>query len=432
MVHLKQLLAGLKATTAHTRASLHGRWTTRETGLSTAWARAGEALAPGRRWLAGWLSNLTGLLPGSKPQRTRLPPADQSNPVGGGPGGSRVSAPPAREYLGRRRKSCWAFFQQFNERATSSRAPAKIASKFNTSAKQLRQIDWGNTLDSWRTQLKSWAGYVVRWSRRRSNSWAAAIPRRVVPAGRIPSLAGSSRTLRYDVVRLGHCSWTNAVSTWQVVVAKLSDYAMRRGLTMARNSRSKSPSLIYLGNRTEFLRVDPECPLGYARQLWSAKAMDAYLIARGATDWDEEIQVHGECPIGYVRQVLVDPSLRQDESAEFHPESFLLILSDAYSKVVESRAGDIQDFAPVVPLVDVYARLTSPQESCKDYSKQEFTRDVYRLHASGVDTTEDGAKVSFPISRGVRGKTLTTTNETGGEVRYYGIRFHQRSPVAQS
>ena len=35
-------------------------------------------------------------------------------------------------------------------------------------------------------------------------------------------------------------------------------------------------------------------------------------------------------------------------------------------------------------------------------------------------------------SRGVRGKTLTTTNETGGEVRYYGIRFLQRTPVAQA
>ncbi len=185
--------------------------------------------------------------------------------------------------------------------------------------------------------------------------------------------------------------------------------------------------------------------------------VDAYLIARGATDWDAEIQVDGECPIGYVRQVLVDispeqvkpsplqepadpspqqilvePSPEQVEPAEFHPESFLLILFDAYSQVVENRAGDIQDFAPVVPLVDVYSRVTSSEEWSKDYSRQEFARDIYRLHISGVDTTEDGAKVSFPISRGVRGKTLTTTNETGGEVRYYGIRFLLRSPVTQA
>ena len=130
-------------------------------------------------------------------------------------------------------------------------------------------------------------------------------------------------------------------------------------------------------------------------------------------------------------QMMVDPLPQQVEAAEFHPESFLLVLFDAYSKVVENRNGAIQDFAPVVPLVDVYSWVTSSEERINNYSRQEFARDIYRLHSSGVDTTKDGAKVSFPISRGVRGKTLTTTNETGGEVRYYGIRLLQKSPVAQ-
>ena len=129
-------------------------------------------------------------------------------------------------------------------------------------------------------------------------------------------------------------------------------------------------------------------------------------------------------------QMMVDTLSPQVETARFRPESFLLILFDAYSKVVENRYGDIQDFAPVVPLVDVYSWVTPLEERIKNYSKQEFARDISRLHRSGVDTTQDGTKVSFPISRGVRGKTLTTTNETGGEVRYYGIRFLQRSPVA--
>ena len=131
-------------------------------------------------------------------------------------------------------------------------------------------------------------------------------------------------------------------------------------------------------------------------------------------------------------QMMVDPFPQQVEAAEFQAESFLLILFDAYSKVVENRNGDIQDFAPVVPLVDVYSWVTSSEERSKNYSKQEFARDIYRLHSSGVDTTKDGAKVSFPISRGGGGgETLTTTNDTGGEVRYYGIRLLYRSPVAQ-
>jgi hypothetical protein len=51
--------------------------------------------------------------------------------------------------------------------------------------------------------------------------------------------------------------------------------------------------------------------------------------------------------------------------------------------------------------------------------------DVYLLHRGGVDTTRSGARVSFPISRGVRGKILTVIDENGEQKRYYGIRFTQ-------
>ena len=83
--------------------------------------------------------------------------------------------------------------------------------------------------------------------------------------------------------------------------------------------------------------------------------------------------------------------------------------------------------APVVPLVDVFALLSSVKSVSPDYSpdytKEHFIEDVYRLHSSGLDTTLDGVRISFPISRGVRGKTLTVTDEAGYECRYYGVRF---------
>ena len=120
------------------------------------------------------------------------------------------------------------------------------------------------------------------------------------------------------------------------------------------------------------VQIDPESPFGYAKQSWSTKAMDAYLITLGARNWEQEIRIYGDCPIGYTRQVLVDPLPQQVESTEFHPESFLLILFDAYSQVVENRDGDIQDFAPVVPLVDVYSWVASSEEPSKNYSKQEL------------------------------------------------------------
>ena len=138
-------------------------------------------------------------------------------------------------------------------------------------------------------------------------------------------------------------------------------------------------------------------------------------------------KVQSDTPV----RMMADFFSQQIEAAEFHPESFLLTLFHAYLNIVENRDGDFQDFAPVVPLVDVYSWVTSSEERSKNYSKQEFARDIYRLHSSGVDTTKDGAKVSFPISRGVRGKTLTTTNETGGEVRYYGIRLFPAPQATQ-
>jgi hypothetical protein len=81
--------------------------------------------------------------------------------------------------------------------------------------------------------------------------------------------------------------------------------------------------------------------------------------------------------------------------------------------------------APVVPLVDIYGLLTLLPGQAREYSKQEFARDIYLLHRGDVTTTRSGARVSFPISRGVRGKTLTVIDESGEQRRYYGIRFTQ-------
>ena len=457
ILHLKRLLAVWKSSKAHTRAGTYRLWATCPTRFSSACTRADGALAPGRRWLAACLSNLADLLPGLKQPGSRLRKAHRPSRAGGGRVGCRGLAIGAGEHLGRWRRAWWAIFRQFNQLVAPGRALDNTRSRLKALATRLRQIDRRGAYNSWRAQLKNLPGYFAGWSRRYYKSWVAAIRRIPGLAGLIPNLSRFSGWLRDSVESLGRRGWTSAVSTWWAVVARLSEYAMRRGLAMARNAGPKRLPSIYLGKGKEYLVVDPECPFGYTSQIWSAKAMDAYLIYRGATDWQEGIQLDGECPIGYVRQILVDlspeqvkpppppeladpsplpapvePSPEWVEPAEFHAESFLLILHDAYLKVVENRADGIQDFAPVVPLVDVYAWVISSQQPIVAYSKQEFTRDVYRLHASGVDTTEDGARVSFPISRGVRGKTLTTTNETGGEVRYYGIRFLQRSPVAQT
>lgn len=115
----------------------------------------------------------------------------------------------------------------------------------------------------------------------------------------------------------------------------------------------------------------------------------------------------------------------QNKPPRFRPESFLSALHQAYSKVNAERSGSSLDMAPVVPLVDIYSLLTLLPGQAKEYSRQEFARDVYLLHRGDVHSTKSGARVSFPISRGVRGKTLSVVDETGEQRRYYGIRFTQ-------
>jgi hypothetical protein len=117
----------------------------------------------------------------------------------------------------------------------------------------------------------------------------------------------------------------------------------------------------------------------------------------------------------------------QRRPTRFRPEPFLAALFDAYSKAVamRGRGKELLQMAPVVPLLDIYELFTLLPGQTREYSRQEFARDIYLLHRSDADTTRTGAKVSFPISRGVQGKTLTVIDETGEEKRYYGICFTQ-------
>lgn len=117
--------------------------------------------------------------------------------------------------------------------------------------------------------------------------------------------------------------------------------------------------------------------------------------------------------------------LMQERPPIVRLETFLSSLYKAYTKVIGDRDEQFRASAPVVPLVELYELFTLLPNQAKEYSKQEFARDIYLLHRSNFDTTKSGAKVSFPISRGARGKVLTVIDESGEERRYYGLRFVQ-------
>jgi hypothetical protein len=119
----------------------------------------------------------------------------------------------------------------------------------------------------------------------------------------------------------------------------------------------------------------------------------------------------------------------QRRPPRFRPEAFLESLYAAYRAVADAAAGrrskDMLGDNPVVRLVDVYDILTLLPGQSREYSRQEFARDIYLLDQSGVTTTRRGETVSFPASTGTRasGATLRVISQDGHEKLYFGVQF---------
>ena len=115
----------------------------------------------------------------------------------------------------------------------------------------------------------------------------------------------------------------------------------------------------------------------------------------------------------------------QRRPPRFRPEAFLDALFRAYGHLV-GRHGPKQPAAgQTVPLVDVYELMTLMPGAAREYSRQEFARDIYLLDRGGVTTTRRGYVVSFPSSTGARsaGAAMRVVTESGQEKVYYGLAF---------
>ncbi len=109
----------------------------------------------------------------------------------------------------------------------------------------------------------------------------------------------------------------------------------------------------------------------------------------------------------------------------FKPEAFLEALYSGYTTIVAKRGKDLFGQGIVVKLLDVYDLLTLLPGQAREYSRQEFARDIYLLDRSGVTATKRGYVVSLPASTGTRspGSTVRVITEQGEEKIYYGISF---------
>jgi hypothetical protein len=109
----------------------------------------------------------------------------------------------------------------------------------------------------------------------------------------------------------------------------------------------------------------------------------------------------------------------QSRPPKFKAEAFLEALASGYDLVVARTGGRN---GSVVKLVDVYALLTVLPGLAREYTKQEFARDLYLLDQSGVVATKNGRQLSLPASALTRGPgVLTTVSRSGQEKVYAGI-----------
>ncbi len=111
----------------------------------------------------------------------------------------------------------------------------------------------------------------------------------------------------------------------------------------------------------------------------------------------------------------------QQKKPSTKPEQFLETLLSAYRLVSHDGLGH------TVALNEIYKALTLLPATRKEYSKPDFTRDLYTLETSDVKRTKSNATYSLPASTGTKStkNVLTFVSLSGEQITYYGIRFTQ-------
>ena len=114
----------------------------------------------------------------------------------------------------------------------------------------------------------------------------------------------------------------------------------------------------------------------------------------------------------------------QQRPPKFKAEAFIASLAAAYDLVVGTKA---LRRGAAVKVVDVHRVLTLLPGAARDYTRQEFARDLYLLDQSGVVDTK-GRRMSLPASAMTRSAGVLTTVTRGGQTKIYaGISFVEQT-----
>jgi hypothetical protein len=114
----------------------------------------------------------------------------------------------------------------------------------------------------------------------------------------------------------------------------------------------------------------------------------------------------------------------QNAGPKFKSGPFLDSLLAAYDHVIALQ-GKQPD--AVVRLLDIYSLLTLLPGQAREYTKPEFTRDLYLLDQSGAKTVgSPGRTLRWAASTGTRmAGVLSTVAKSGQQQHYWGIAFGQ-------
>ncbi len=116
--------------------------------------------------------------------------------------------------------------------------------------------------------------------------------------------------------------------------------------------------------------------------------------------------------------------------ARFRPESFVSTLHEVYEvrlRMDGSRQRYLDGNGPPVQLIRLYELLTLFPGQEKEYSKADFTRDLYLIDRSGTSVSRDGrVEMSFHASTGTRLNPLQIVDEGGHQRDYYAVSFRWR------
>ncbi|MCZ7664763.1 MAG: hypothetical protein M5U22_18395 [Thermoleophilia bacterium] len=117
---------------------------------------------------------------------------------------------------------------------------------------------------------------------------------------------------------------------------------------------------------------------------------------------------------------------QQTKTVRFKAGPFLEALYAAwkYARHADGKGkGPLRD----VPVDRIYAVLTVAPGSGKEYSRQEFGRDLFLLESSGERRTRKEAEIHFSRSTGTKGGrgVITIVREDGKRVLYSSISFQE-------